>query len=121
MDSLVAHSLHSALAPRDIPHDRIVQTIYRGKPFHPSTDWNDAMLAAERFGLWNAGYSGDGRWGGRFLQPPVSDQYQWFVGEWAEHCQETGEWISRAPTGPLAICRAILKLHASSAPAAVPE
>lgn len=79
--------------------------------FRPSTDWNDAMFAAERFGLWTCGK--DVGWmGGRFIQPPTLPNEPWRIGEWAETCQEVGSWLPAEPTGPLAISRAILVIAA---------
>lgn len=73
----------------------------------PSTDWTDAMHAAERFGLLRdnehhdtrvLGVEADGVWVIFHLDGPVVSGF-----------------ICRAPTGPLAICRAILKLHVGDA------
>lgn len=73
-----------------------------GDIFAPSDDWNSAMFAAERFGLFDTEKHqhtltfsdfGDG-----------ADR--WFCANYDEDSQQpTG-----APTGPLAICRAILRL-----------
>lgn len=63
----------------------------------PSTDWNDAMFAAETFGLLKSHRLGisslDGLWELKY--------YEHYSGN---------ERRAAAPTGPLAICRAILKL-----------
>lgn len=66
--------------------------------WEPSTDWNDAMFAAERFGLLKNRYliqETDGTW--------AIKEYIHFEGI----CP-----IARAASGPLSLCRAILNLHA---------
>lgn len=70
-----------------------------GSAVRPSTDWNDAMYAAERFGLFVSR--------GMILG---HDGEQWVVTEDAEPIAPEFPG-TKAPTGPLAICRAILKLH----------
>jgi len=62
----------------------------------PSTDWNDAMYAAERINLF-----------GIHTVLGVGDFGDWTVLSWEG---TTMTEISSADTGPLAICRAILKL-----------
>lgn len=77
-------------------------------PFRPSSDWNDAMYAAERFGLWTSilfGAVGPCSSG----VPPK--EYGCFQFDMTHGCNVR---FSTASTGPLAICRAILKLHAGS-------
>lgn len=61
-----------------------------GRTFSPSTDWNAAMYAAERFGLFDM----------PILAFTDNDRHS--------DCDETVH--GEAPTGPLVICRAILKL-----------
>lgn len=65
----------------------------------PSTNWSDAMLAAERFGLLD---------GVRVL---TCDRGSWQVWKIDQFGQVEGPVLASAATGPLAICRAILKLH----------
>lgn len=69
-------------------------------PKHYSTDWNDAMYAAERFGLFV------GADDARVLGCQGGMWEVWYVDVW----QQFDHKIASAPTGPLAICRAILKL-----------
>ena len=71
------------------------------KPFSPSHNWNDAMLAAERFGLFDRP---------RYCMLAKSAP-DWDV---IEHSFGELELVASAPTGPLAICRAILSLSAVS-------
>jgi len=66
------------------------------KPFRPSSDWNDAMCAAEKAGLFR-GLKYD------LCQDSEGD---WWVHEFDDHGNPL---VMMAPTGPLAICRAILK------------
>lgn len=77
--------------------------------WHPTLNWNDAMLAAERFGLWSPP-TGDRKFGGCYLQPPMRTGDGWCVADWAETGQESGNAVADADSGPLAICRAILRL-----------
>lgn len=70
---------------------------WRRAAFLPSTDWTDAMSAAERFGLFN-NY--------RVLR---MNRHDWEVMEIGDPLDRI---VSNGPTGPLAICRAILNLHA---------
>lgn len=72
------------------------------RPFAPSEDWNDAMFAAERFGLFNrAGVSlSRGDWYGEI----DIERVVWRI------TQYESTLISHADSGPLAICSAILKL-----------
>jgi hypothetical protein len=76
------------------------ETQWRAHEFKPSTDWNHAMFAAERFGLFGEPHR-FGLWksGGN-----------WCVGM-DEYPLEPGN--TEAPSGPLAICCAILKLSQS--------
>lgn len=68
--------------------------------FRPSTDWNDAMFAAERFGLFDCEV---GHEGSLYKNSEI-----WAVDRVVGAIQVL---VATAPTGPLAICRAILKLH----------
>ena len=94
------------------------------RSFRPSTDWNDAMYAAEKFGLFDCwardcvlrSIHGDG-------EPRlwlVTDKMAYvreIAKAWGASINAPEEYcwdISEAETGPLAICRAILKLHAES-------
>lgn len=65
--------------------------------FMPSTDWNDAMFAAEKAGLWDWNVAlrcADGTW--------VVDS----IDQWGSlYCDE-----AKSESGPLCICQAILKL-----------
>jgi hypothetical protein len=75
--------------------------------FRPSTDYNDAMFAAEQFG--RGFHMSD--YGRSHVANP--DRQNKFV---VEIVSESGvTYTAFAPTGPLAICRAILKLHAGGA------
>lgn len=67
------------------------------REFAPSTDWNDAMFAADGFGLFRRCvlWQGDG-------------EYLWTV--WELNGITIGPPLS-VGDGPLAICRAILKLY----------
>lgn len=71
-------------------------------PFRASADWNDAMEAAARFGLFSSLH--------RLLlrQWDIAGAEDWWV-SYAES-DNAGRDVARARTGPLAICRAILKL-----------
>lgn len=71
--------------------------------FRPSTDWNDAMFEAERFGMWNTTPSG----GFRHLHKITWRDADYHIGE---QNYDDCETIASAPSGPLSICRAILKL-----------
>lgn len=81
--------------------------------FVPSTDWNDAMFAAERFGLFGDGHycalSKDDGW---YCILPMSE-----LDAPGHELNGAGLWwpgtplVARDVSGPLAICRAILKLH----------
>lgn len=64
----------------------------------PSTDWRDAMIAAERFGLFE--YRGD-----RFYLTHA--QGQWYVSGMFHGCPNS----VYDPSGPMAICRAIIALR----------
>ena len=66
-----------------------------GWPWCPSKDWNDAMLAAEKSELF------DGRFLGRHSK-------EWIVFD--DGPLDEFKAIGSAPTGPLAIARAIAKL-----------
>jgi len=66
--------------------------------WRPSTDWNDAMFAAEKCRL----FVND-----RFLDNDVTGHWMVQVVDW---CDAEAAWISRHPSGPVAICRAILKV-----------
>lgn len=81
----------------------------RGLHFRPSLEWDCAMFAAELFGLF------DSRVAGRMSQTLGHDGKQWSVQE----CYEPPlEYIgTKAPTGTLALCRAILKLSRQKQPA----
>lgn len=76
--------------------------------FRPSTDWNDAMLAADKFGLFGSEkhrhqlWQGTGSGGG---------PDEWFVESFENENGNAG--CVRHVSGPLAICRAILKLSQS--------
>lgn len=72
-------------------------------PFRPSTDWNDAMLAAERFGLFCD-------WGFCLL---LHDG-QWLVADVSVFGKIDYDEGYRHESGPLAICRAILAMRAVS-------
>lgn len=75
---------------------------YRHPYFRPSTDWNDAMLAAEKFGTFSVHHltkEGDD-W--------VVGEIDWMMGDF--------ERISTDKSGPLAIARAIAKLGVSGKP-----
>lgn len=74
--------------------------------FRPSVDWNDAMFAAERFGLFKSPDESN-----RISMTLGHDGQQWSVQE----CYEPPlSFIGiKAPTGPLVICRAILKLSSA--------
>jgi hypothetical protein len=64
------------------------------KEFHPSTDWNDAMWAAEKIGLF-------GRLGNCLYQS---------VDGWMVLTENDADGpLSIHDSGPVAICRAILK------------
>ena len=66
-----------------------------------SSDWSAAMLAAEEFGLFKP-------IGGRCLYQLDSEPVKWAIGEPdPEGCPMI---VASAEAGPLAICRAILKL-----------
>lgn len=60
--------------------------------FRPSSDWNDAMLAAEKAGLFDEG----------FLEG------YWSVKKWDSYDPVAIE-IASHQSGPVAVCRAILK------------
>lgn len=76
-----------------------------GVPYRkPSTDWADAMFAAEHFGLFDTILDGHG-YGLLLRRSPDGWQVlhpRFFDGR--------GDVLTMADTGPLAICRAILKL-----------
>lgn len=77
-----------------------------GRRFSPSTDWNDAMHAAERFGLLDI----DGVNLSRSIHPdhiPPSDTRGY------EIMRDDTEIIVWDPSGPLCVCKAILKLSAT--------
>lgn len=67
----------------------------RTRLFKPSSDWNDAMRAAEKCGLFTF----------RCLGLEFGD---WIVFE--RESRDTYKTIGKSPTGPLAIARAIAKL-----------
>lgn len=74
--------------------------------FRPSTDWSDAMFAAEKFGLFD-NY--------KFSQClTCSTPHSWTVSTGphgdTEPAGVASGFFANAETGPLAICRAILKL-----------
>lgn len=80
-----------------------------GLAFSPSTDWNHAMFAAERFGLFRRWWQNpEPCWEGlRFL----TQCDRWCVSEWTSETGIGYKVVAGAKSGPLAICRAILKLH----------
>ena len=65
--------------------------------YRPSTDWNDAMLAAEKVGLFDDAQL--------FMSGPRRGGW-WMIGR-----HQPREVIGDAPTGPLAICLAILRVN----------
>jgi hypothetical protein len=67
--------------------------------FQPSKFWNDAMYAAERFRLFDI----KDHWAALVH---FSDEGVWQV----QNSESLSGVVGSAPTGPLAICRAILKL-----------
>jgi hypothetical protein len=72
---------------------------WTGEPFSPSGEWSAAMTAAERFGLFDT----RGHWASLVQFSPE--------GIWQIQNAECLRGVAgSAPTGPLAICRAILKL-----------
>jgi hypothetical protein len=70
------------------------------RQFRPSWDWSDAMFAAEKFGLFDVHGAG------------LQQAREWNVMERVGG-REFNEDIASAPTGPLAISRAIIALRAS--------
>lgn len=78
------------------------------REFSPSTDWNDAMFAAEQFGLLTIHSACIGTWGFDYFGAQRGDYRVFQPGDF-------GINISTAQTGPLAICRAILTLAAERA------
>lgn len=93
--------------PRDQERHAVTITVTE---FRPSTDWNDAMYAAERFGLFETKEClldcCETVWG--VTEKPV-------FAEWWLSFGDDLRQVATAPTGPLAICRALLKLHAGGA------
>lgn len=101
MDAAVAVAIGGYTIPYRMPDGRDVRALcYDGMmqvaPWNPSRSWTDAMFAAERFGLFNSF---------RVLR---MNRYDWEVMEIGDPLDRI---VSNAPSGPLAICRAILKLH----------
>ncbi len=115
---------HSGLVIPQLTDCKEVQFSPHRRSFRPSTCWDDAMEALDRV----VG-SDDGRFPAdkAYLE---ADKNGWVVDlhkitVWREG-DETNDWMdtpiasrvvayAKAPTGPLAICRAILKAHASFA------
>lgn len=81
-------------------------------PFIPSLDWNDAMFAAEKFGLFDTEKHGHTMTYSDLSDCGSGDKRRWFIADYeSEDIGDQGSsWPTGAPTGPLAICRAILKL-----------
>lgn len=76
------------------------------RQFSPSTDWADAMFAADKFGLFEPG-------GGIALAKDGDGESQWWwVFDVANFANDRDDetTIAMADTGPLAISRAILNL-----------
>ena len=72
----------------------------------PSSRWADAMLSAERFGLFTTH--------GCVLGSEIGDDqrvFRWLVRKPYIECDLRPGVCEIAETGPLAICRAILKLE----------
>lgn len=76
--------------------------------FLPSVDWNDAMFAAERFGLAPSTHALLDCYVLKRL--PIESGPVYAVAE-IDMMRQGEEWIAHDRSGPLAICRAILKLH----------
>lgn len=86
-----------------------------GLAFRPSSDWNDAMLAAEKFGLFRRWWRHpEPFWQGlRFL----TQCDHWCVSEWTDETGIGYKVVASGKTGPLAICRAILaNAHTNQCP-----
>jgi hypothetical protein len=71
------------------------------REFRPSTDWNDAMFAAEKVGMWKDGLV--------FGKEAYTQENLYYVSQHA-HGDYGYNPIGRGETGPLAICRYVLKL-----------
>ena len=74
------------------------------RSFRPSLDWSDAMLAAERFGLFHPE-----KHDAMLMQDFSGRNILWSI----QQVPRSSGWmaVAEAPTGPLAICRAILALR----------
>ena len=80
------------------------------KTFRPSTDWNDAMWAAEKVGLFSSL---------RCLWKDQAKGNRWFV-VWINMDGTVGQGLESiwayGESGPLAICQAILRLAKPTPP-----
>ena len=94
--------------PRSHPVFYIQNTAPFTNGFHPDTDWNDAMLAAEKAELFDD-YSERYMQRNHLGEWVVVKQYS-FVGGGSGVGQ-----IAQDPSGPLCICKAILSLKPPAA------
>jgi hypothetical protein len=98
LDRRVAEAIDDKVAGR-LKHARISSPYFK-----PSTDWGDAMEAAEEFGLFDPP---DRAW------PILGKSGTLWVVYNCTSMEEISTPIADALTGPLAICRAILALSAA--------
>ena len=82
--------------------------------FHPTRDWNDVMLAAERMGLFKVQRDSDGTpWRWRLIQGITEGT--WHMNPmYVDECKEV-EGVADPlafleKSGPMAICEAILAM-----------
>lgn len=68
------------------------------RPFRPSSDWNDAMFAAEKCGLFKNWLMGQ-------AHPAITIGSTWYFQDYSERPMGV-----ESKSGPVAICLAILKL-----------
>lgn len=111
-DIAVAKACEFHWSTQPIRGEFVVGLIGQGefRPFRPSTDLNDALLAAEKFGLFS------GNWSDHSLCKFDSEDWQIRSDHLTMDAQSTseqlfvGEIVACAETPALAICAAILKL-----------
>lgn len=109
LDKAVAHAIEltfSAVTTKGEYDQKTTTTIFHsetGQMFRPSSDWNDAMFAAEKAGLFDA-------------TSRVTPTLRRFNGKWQfQHINQNGSTTQCNKTtdhsGPTTICREILKLY----------
>ena len=85
----------------------IRQSLESGRQFSPSTDWNDAMLAAEKCGLFDMS---------THTVALDFSRGKWRVNDGQGGSFSGAEIYSEHESGPMAICLAILKIKGVECP-----